>query len=274
MKLSFFSFQGKVIKFKNSGLLINFEILHNYLISDESIFEAKVPIDFYESLQVLQFSRSVHTKEKLAYLFINPNFQEDSDVPDDFYKMPIDIMSFNMLKGTKRMSNNHHIGIFERLLKKKERSEMQLSMLEVSRLRVKFDLQRKLDLKSVEECLIEHELREPEYVKNNEIAGYYGLVKLDDLKLAFRNYFPMYQESEKHPVIEIENVQSTPQETVAVAVDDPVVTIVDMSDENKENEPPKKKYRRNKTSKIITQRETNDALMSLEMEICAIDKIN
>ncbi len=119
-----------------------------------------------------------------------------TEIADDFYKQPIDVIKCNILKGTKRMSNAHYIGLFQRLLDRASAKDFKISRLEYARLRIDYEFQRRDSLLRYEITEVEHDISEPDYVKNNEIAGYYGNVSLEALKTGFCNYFPMYQQAE------------------------------------------------------------------------------
>jgi hypothetical protein len=256
-------------------------------------------MDFFESLHVLQFSKSVHPKKipdssKTFYLFINPNFVEDDEVPDDFYKRPIDISKCNMLKGTKRMTNVHHIGIFERLLERASAKELKINRLEYARMRIDYEFQRRDNLLRRQVDMIEHDVNEPQYVKEKEIAGYYGNVPLEALKNAFCNYFPIYQNdvAEEGDQEVPASVQEEPQAIKEQKSEEIIVDIIPLApsnalhtvplladaSEDKENRPPtlKRKYKPRKQGSVtrksarISQKETEDALSNLQKEFDSI----
>lgn len=279
-----------MISFQGNGIHINYETLHDYLLSDQSLFPDVSLMDFFETLHVLQFSRSTNGKkmadsDKPGFLFINPNFNENEEVPDDFYKRPIDITKCNALKGTKRMTNVHHINLFQRLLSRACASEMKISRLEYARMRIDYEFQRRDNLLRHQVDLIEHDVNEPQYLKDNEIAGYYGNVSLEALKIGFCNYFPIYQNEAQ---CESMNVQET-TETIEVMLPEEIKleeipspgnelhTVPLFEDaEKKDVEAPtrKRKYkprqpkaeRQTRKSARISQKETEDALSNLQKE--------
>lgn len=174
-------------------------------MSGKSIFKVRSVMDFLETLQVLQFYRC-KTKSKSEFIFINPNFAENRPVKDDFYKQAIDITKINFLKGTKRMVPLHYIDLFNRLLRLFKRNEIKITKLEYARLRLRFCLQRSLDLMRYELDIIDHTIEEPEYAVNKEIVGYYGDVPLSVLKQAFGNYFPIYESEEERILSERQSI--------------------------------------------------------------------
>ena len=252
-------------------------------------------MDFFETLHVLQFSKTCSTKNKISYFFVHPKFGKNMELSDDFYKEAID-MSSKELKNTKRMSPMHHIELFDRLIRMNNSKKVKISRLEFTRLKLQYVLQRKIDLMKYEEDVIDHNIEEPAYKKNNEIAGYYGNVEIDTLKKVFRNYFPIYQSSVEEPM-EVDQptvatkVEEQPVDTEIPNAQDPVnqEIIVDVctlpevskieepkqlevfDDEDKENQPPPKKKRRTKTRPgKVSIKETNDALTFLQMEVGAM----
>jgi hypothetical protein len=277
-------------------LWIDCVALNEYLQSSESILSIRYIMDFIETLHVLQFNRVNYSRGETSYFFVNPNFTADQTVPDDFYKQPIDVTKANVLNGTRRLSSVHRIGLFERLLSMQKRSDARISKLEFARLRLKFALQRKLDLKRYELDIIDHNIEEPDYVKNQEIAGYYGNVELSLLKNTFGNFFPVYHNDEPTAAAATETDAQAPleEQQVPMVVDEaepsvdgasstekipavpetlqevPVFVSIPQSTGhfikiNDENEPPRKRPRRN-CNKKITVKETNDALLNLQKE--------
>lgn len=269
-------------------------------MSSDSIFPQCSLMDFFETLQVLQFSRSTHAKkipdspaDKIFYLFINPNFVEDQEVPDDFYKRPIDITKCNVLKGTKRMTNNHHIGLFQRLLDRASANQLKISKLEYARMRIDYEFQRRDNLIRRQLDVIEHDVNEPQYVKDNEIAGYYGNVSLELLKNSFCNYFPVYQN--EAPQREESNDQETPPEEAPTEKksEEIIVDIIPSPSKRLHSVPfladststerkitgestRKRKYKprntesRTRKSARISYKETEDALTNLQKEFDSI----
>lgn len=286
-----------MISFSSNGILINYEKLHNYLLSDESVFQNVSLIDFFETLHILQFSRTSYPKKskeatsngnKIFYNFINPNFPPGGDsVADDFYQRPIDITSVNMLKGTKRMMNLHHIGLFQRLINRSCTQDVKLSKLEYARMRINYEFQRRTVLLCKEVDVIEHDINEPQYYKDNEIAGYYGNVSFEALKNGFCNYFPIYQEAtandntnESSQDIKNDNQQSSSSihyEQVPI-LNDASEIIAPSAEvevfEDKENKRKRKRKPYTKRAAKISKKETEDAISNMQMEFSSIENSN
>lgn len=283
-----------MISFHGHGLLINIEMVHEHLLSDESLFRECTLMDFFETLQVLQFSRTAHSKKvpdsnKIFHIFVNPNFEKHGEVPNDFYKRPIDITKCNALKGTKRMTNVHYINLFNRIMNRAERKFLEVTPYEFARLRIDYEFQRRDSLILRQENVVEHDIDEPQYLKDNEIAGYYGNVPLDALKDGFGNYFPIYQTEppidSNEMTFEEVKIEVASQEIIVDVVSSPVklqsvpllADATPKSSRNDETEQPRKrKYiRRNlsmqtRKSARITTKETEDALTNLQKEFDSI----
>lgn len=229
-------------------------------------------MDFFETLHILQFSRTSNPKKtsmanKIIYNFINPNFTSGETVADDFYKQPIEITSVNMLKGTKRMTNLHHIGLFQRLINRSYSRLLQLSRLEYAHMRINYEFQRRTSLLSKEQDVVEHDINEPQYYKDNEIDGYYGNVTFDALKNGFCNYFPIYQETANDKAendMNLDNVTSSEQSYVPILND--TTEIRAPSEEVIENKRKRKRKPYTKRSAKISKKETEDAISSLQNE--------
>ncbi|CAG9801864.1 unnamed protein product [Chironomus riparius] len=304
-KLKKLACEGNMIKFSEKKIEVDPEQLGEYLASNASIFPIKTVMDFFETLHVLQFRKTCSTRNKISYFFVHPKFGKNSIIFDDFYKEEID-MNIKELKNTKRMSPIHYIELFDRLIRMNNTKKIKISRLEFTRLKLQYVLQRKIDLIKYAEDVVDHNIEEPAYTKNNEIAGYYGNVEIDTLKKVFCNYFPIYQTSVEEPMdidpptvvtqaveqlIAINQANEQPVDTEMPNEHDPASQdiIVDVcslpevrkyeepmqskviDDEDKENQPPPKKKRRCKTfpGKISTK-ETNDALTFLENEVGAM----
>jgi hypothetical protein len=260
----------------------------DYLLSEESIFRARYIMDFIETLNILHFNRVASAKGDVHLHFVNENFAQDRPVADDFYKQPVGVSA--QLIGTRRLRPSHHIGLFKRLLRVDKRHRgLNMKSLQFSRLRLKFILQKKLDKKRYEQDIIHHNIDEPDYVKNQDIAGYYGNVEFSALKNGFGNFFPIFEDptATDEPQPSAENLSATDAET-PMEVDPPAVeeeqliedvgteksrlpmtgSHFDEDDEDdKENQPPQKRQRKNRSSKKITSKETSAALLSLKKEL-------
>lgn len=285
--------QGKFIKFRDNGIEVDPEQLSEYLSSEASTFPIRTVMDFFETLHVLQFSKSCGSKNKVSYYFVHPNFGKDKALSDEFYKQAIN-MSCKELKGTKRMSPMHHIELFDRLIRMNNSQKVKITRLEFARLKLQYVLQRKIDLMKYEADVVDHNIEEPDYKKNNEIAGYYGDVEIGTLQKVFCNYFPIYQNTVEEPMevdqpteAAVDQVAEQPMDNEIIYTKDPVDKIQDTASqeiiidvcslpevklatieaENKENEPPAKKRRKYKTRPgKVSIKETNEALAFLQQE--------
>jgi hypothetical protein len=257
-------------------------------------------MDFMETMHVLQFCRVMDFKSH-SYIFHNPNFQRGKNVEDDFYKKPIDIKKLLKLKGTKRLSKNHHIKLFNRLQQLQKCDEKKMSRLEYARLRLKFTLQKRLDeLNNNETYDFDCPTPMPSYYKKKEIAGYYGHVPMDLLKNKFGNYFPILESQDAAP-IETVNIVAQEEELIIDVVNVPTPRTIQPSIQSNGNcdavheimvlgditnqvevvateigEPPAKRARRSYKKKKfesqkITHKETADALMYLQKELGATE---
>lgn len=281
---------------------VNPQKLADYLESKSSIFSISCISDFFETLQVLQFSKHLR-----SYSFVNPNFQRDTEVTDDFYKQAIDILNVNDLKGTKRMSPLHHINLFSRLQKMFNRKQHKTSRREFAQMKLRYFLQQQVDSMRYEENIVEFkQIDMPDYVQNKEIAGYYGNVEMSALKRLFLDYFPIYQDTLNVEAMEVDSlstyqpVEAVPdllteipsnlfqpaepemnreqsEMEVDVVVDECSKAVTGDCDENgsdKENQPPKKRRKCIKRSSKVTATETNDALMNLQKEFDALETLD
>lgn len=253
--------------------MIDLNLLQKYLLSKDSIFEVDSLQDFLETLHILGFQRGSLLEKQddfLGYRFVNPNFQPSDQVPGDFFKLPKNPTS-SAFNDTVPIIKNHSVNLLQRLLTKKCRTT-KITKLEFARLRLSFELQKRLE-ESRQEChVIDYDIDEPDYTKNNEIAGYYGCVQLDALKEGFQEYFPIYDEADnlstiKEQLMEVEGdfiVLEEEVETVEVKSENLSEAVsVDIEQEIPQyDQPPKKK--RNVTRKAReANQETAQALFFL-----------
>lgn len=188
--------------------MINIRLLADYLESQESIFEIRTVRDFFESLQIIGFSRGIsHEKNQMTndvYRFINPNFRRNHPALHNLYKFEVDPNRLE-LKNTKRLVEAHSLTLIERLMQK--RSRQKLSKLDFAHFCLDLALQK--HPAAPRNLLLENEhcFEDPDYVKNEEIAGYFGNVSIEDLKNGFQNYFPIYQEIVPVPEVEAMDVE-------------------------------------------------------------------
>lgn len=191
---------------------MNFTLLQKYLASDSSQFKVKSLHDFLHSISLLGFYRHLNPEPTpnlfLCYRFWNPHFRARCDIPEDMYKLP---MPKGMsLRGKKRMLDIHTVFFLQRLAPILN-TRLEVSQLDLARFRLHFALQQELDLlRNQSEEEIEFVHNEPEYTKNNEIAGYYGEVEIDSLREAFGNFFPIYQSLDVTPINQDMEVDDEP----------------------------------------------------------------
>jgi hypothetical protein len=255
--------QEKVAKFCGEDVVINMNLLRKYLLSSDSIFEIQTLEDFLESLHILGFYRSClpeveEETHHLCYRFVNPLFVAGEPVRDDLYKRLADPGSPAM-KHTKRMMSTSSLQLLQKLMRKKTCSDLRISQVEFAQLRLDFALQSQLDLSRNDSSpdITEFSLDEPDYTKNNEIAGYYGNVTIEALTEGFQNYFPMFQDPAS-----ADDVSTTPEDP-ALSNDGPMV-----SEEVQviQSEEPKKKKRKYTKKSREELKETEEALMFLQKE--------
>ena len=236
-------------------------LLREYLLSPDSIFEVDTLEDFIESLHILGFHRGCFPEVDeenlhLCYRFLNPRFIPFEPVPEDLYKVQANPGS-QIMKQTKRMLGSGGVKLLQKLIRKKACSEIRISRVEFAQMKLSFALKKALHLNQCQPMLdvIEFNVEEPDYTKNNEIAGYYGNVSISELKKGFQNFFPVFQQNEqklsKQPNQE-EPVVETPQQALSEA-------------EIQSAEPDKKKRKYTKKAREDVK-ETQEALMFLQKE--------
>lgn len=178
--------------------MINFDLLVDYLVSDESLFEVESLYEFIETMNILGFHRCLHPlkkeKKHLCYQFFNPNFKNESSIPENLYQRNLHLSS--NFKGSKQMSNFEGSQLMQRLLQKSVCKNLKVTKLQLAHMRLNFALQKQLDSLRNEQNIVEFQVDDPDSM-NNEIAGYYGAVPIEDLKDGFQDYFPIYVEAQK-----------------------------------------------------------------------------
>lgn len=127
-----------------------------------------------------------------VFRFINPYFRCDQPVLHDLYKFQV-IPTKEQLKTTKRLVEGHNVQLLSSLLQKNSRKK--ITKVEFTRICLSFLLQKKLDVLQNRTFKVDMEFKEPDYVINNLIAGYYGNVSIESLQNAFQGCFPVYQET-------------------------------------------------------------------------------
>lgn len=264
--ITIFFKQGKIAKFSGKAVIVNYNLLQKHLMSPDSEFEIQTLQDFLETLHILGFNRGWFPEKmetQICYRFINPHFLPNTPIPDDLYKLPVDLTS-KALKNTKRMLSSHSIHLLQRLMQEKSRQELKISKLELAQLRLNFALQKQQNLMRTDRIIIEYVTEAPEYTKSNEIAGFYGNVSLDALKFGFQNYFPTYHEAKSEP--SSQHQQPIQMEETPIIADAPFkIEILPCSPSLQSDEPPKKKRRYTKKSSAILK-ETREAILHLNQE--------
>lgn len=276
----FSSLQRKVAKFFRNDVLLNFDLLEKYLMSEESIFSIKTLHDFLHCMSLLGFHRfplpEKTERRFLCYRFVNPNFIEFGAIPDDLYKIPFNPI-FSSLKHKKQVLSTYTVQFLRRLVSIVSKQKM--TNLEWAQMKLQFSLQKELETIRDQTIEIEFVFDEPDYSKNNEIAGYYGNVSLDLLCEAFEDYFPIYLKEEVPLAM-----------TDTLDVDEkPPTTLMEWSDETIKTEPPstpvivyesamndvaenvdvttaRKKRRTLKPQAHVSSKETEDALKFLHKD--------
>lgn len=246
-------------------MVINMNLLRKYLLSPDSIFDVDTLEDFIESLHILGFHRGCFPEVDeenlhLCYRFLNPRFIPFEPVPEDLYKVQSNLGN-QVLKLTKRMVGIGSVKLLQKLIRKKTCSEVRISRSEFAKMKLKFALKKALYQNQCQPLLdvIEFNMEEPEYTKNNEIAGYYGNVSIDDLKKGFQNFFPVFQESqdnEEQKVLQQKNQEETVVETPQEASSETEIQSA---------EPDKKKRKYTKKAREDVK-ETQEALLFLQKE--------
>lgn len=248
---------------------INLNHLRTYLQSKDSIFEVDTLQDFLETLHILNFQRCLCSRsddDVHSFRFVNPNFVMSGEVPDDFYKLPVDPRSL-VLDNTVPIVSDNNMNLLHRLLQRDSRN-IKLTKRELAHLRLSFALQKRLEDVRMERLVVDYEIDDPDYMKNAEIAGYYGSVELADLKEGFQHYFPLLcdqPEVDEGIAMSVdEDVQNeVVMEVEAVTVNEVVMEAVQVVKAPSVYEPPIKK-RKVVTKKIRERQETAQALFFLE----------
>lgn len=258
--------QGKIAKFSSNSVLINYNLLSKYLMSDDSLFEVQSLHDFLETLSILGFHRSllpVKKKHKhLCYRFLHPHFQRSNPIPEDLFKHWQVDQSNTVFKNTKRMLDKFGSHFLQRLLNNRSRKEQEIAMTELPQKKLMFALQKQLDSMGEKTLIVEYTIEVPDYIMKNEIAGYYGNVSLGILQKGFQSFFPIYKEVSAIAA-DLEVVKKVDNQ---VAIEDPVLVyfndeeIMDMMAEIKPEATPKRAMKRNHTENQICINKETEAL--------------
>ena len=163
--------------------------------SDKSIFEIVTLKDFLETMHILGFSKvnSTEISPRSVHKFTSEQFKRGTEIIPDVYQH---IKKVSIPKNRKRMIASFEL--LQKLSLVEKRSQMKVSHLELSRIKLKLALEHNFcNINEKENSAIRCHVVEPDYLKTKEIAGYYGNVSLEKLKKGFTNYFPLYQEGEK-----------------------------------------------------------------------------
>lgn len=243
--------QGKIAKFSGSDVVINCDLLHNHLSSSKSKFAVHSLLDFIESLHILGFFRFNFPEKQetkyLCYRFTHQKFNPNEPASDDLYKQPEKV---KCMKGVKRMLSGRSYQLLQNLMHHK----FEMKTMELTHMRLTFALQTRLNQLRDFYGSTEFVTDKPDYMKNEEIAGYYGKATLEDLQACFQDRFPIYQDVPEEP--EIDDMQVIVEHEPLIATE--LIKI---------EEPLKKKRRYNTSTKAkLAKLEVTQALKSLHME--------
>lgn len=243
--------------------MIKPRLLLKYLTSLDSVFEVKSLTDFLATLTILGFVRVLKNENKSKnFQFVNANFRPDDPVPEDMYKQ-----TFTLPKNATQISKSYGLELLERLLQMKRRQAFPVTKLEIAQMRLRFALQKQLDVLRHEPSNVEPYFEKPEYMKNNEIAGYYGNVSLDSLKSCFQNYFPIYlEENDDKPIVVEEPVTVALRDEVSMEPQRKKRKYNKKEVEGIEEKPIKTRSYNKKAREREDIQEANKAAMFLQME--------
>lgn len=162
----------------------------------------------------------------------------------------------------KRLSGSGSIRLLQKLMRKKTCSELQITSKELAHLQLQLALiKTQMNRTSTDPDVVDFNTEEPEYTKNNEIAGYYGNVSIGALEQGFQNFFPVFQEnSTAEPEVPPAPVEPHPLTEAPEFVEDVEVSC---------GEPEKKKRKYNKKSRE-EMKETAEALLFLQKEAVGV----
>lgn len=174
-------------------------MLEKFLKSEQSTFEVKSLHDFLHSMSLIGFYRHAQPEKEqkfLCFRFWNQHFKAYCDLPDDLYKLEATNIPKAIGRGAKRMLTIQTVHFLQRLASLLSSQDLKISKLELAQMKLHFALQQELDFIREQAEEIEFVVDEPEYMKNNEIAGYYGDVQIDPLRNAFGEFFPTYSSTQ------------------------------------------------------------------------------
>lgn len=212
----------------------------------------------------------------MCYRFQHPSFTNGESISDDFYKQSL-LTSSRDLKGSKQMPNLCGSELITKLLQKSSCNYLNITKLQLARMKLDFALQKQFDILRGLFPQIEFQVGEPDY-DDGDIAGYYGNVNIEDLKDGFQSLFPIYRDSEPINENPIEEVKLEKPEDQLMDWDDvPVVektkTFPSCFEDDSMQVPiectPKRSNNQRKKMKRPTRnfaKEMEDALMYLHKE--------
>lgn len=255
-------------KFSGDAILINFDLLVNHLASEECLFEVESLSDFVETLNILGFQRGLlpikNKANHLCYRFVNPNFKQELPFPEYLYKQNLLLLSHG-LNGKKPILVHRWSNLIQRLMQKSSCKNLRITKLEMAHLRLNYALQKHLDVLRNEQGMVDYQVDDPDYTKNNEIAGYYGNVSIEDLKESFQNFFPIYQETEEVDA----GIDEPMQEISTVAVNELMPNCLEEASKTPIEVTPKRPSKKSQHSKKLPRnflKEMEQALMFLHKE--------
>lgn len=242
-------------------------------MSNDSVFEVQSLHDFLETLVILGFSRSVSPEKdqtQLCYRFVHPHFNQSNPIPEDLYKHKM-TQSIGVFKNTKRMIESSGSHVLQRILYNRSWKEVQqISKLDLAQKKLSFALQKQLDALRGEPADVECHFEVPDYMKENQIAGYYGNVSLEQLTIGFQNYLPVYHEvPPPTEFVKCEETQAV-EDPMLVDLKEEEIPIVDFVEIKPEVTPKKRFDRKRKYTKEHRQayEENEKAWLHLYKEEC------
>ena len=205
--------ENEIVEWNSAGsfhktLLVNFDELQTFLTSSESTFpQIRCIQDFLHVLNLHGFQKYTWVDKKFSgcHRFSHPNFVNKGATENLFEELvPLsmeEMDSSKLLKNHKRLSSNIHY--LERLRKAERRkiSGHPRNKAKIAEMRAKYMVEKKNVLKKAkavgkEKLALEQFnvlCREPKYMEEKQMAGCYGNVSLEMLKVAFTSFEPSYQ---------------------------------------------------------------------------------
>ncbi|CRK96646.1 CLUMA_CG009988, isoform A [Clunio marinus] len=248
--------QGEIVKLCNNDILIDTSLLQDHLSSKSSLFQVESLQDFETSLGILGFHLREHNEyQKLRFSNLTFNLGGSTFIGN--WKKILKKDS----KPTKKIHCIKNLQFLKRLSEKHKSNKVKLSRLDLAKIKLQFALRK--TVKPLEVGEESPKIDEPDYVKSNEIAGYYGEVSIDQLKVGFQHLYPVYDE--KSPEVSIMDeepifVDVVREEVVPLQSSPPITK-------------PKKKYAKTSKTTRTAKKEVSDALLFLHKETVKIFNI-